>query len=767
MATIDEIGPKVPLQNPAGAGEPITAGRNNDSGDDAHSSSITTGDGNVSTSGVNNGNDSLRALFDVVHNSVDARAHATHTEEIDFNSYLERGHSNPNLFRTSAQRIYDMILAKGRKPIEVDGETIYDYGFFKDTVDPEDSISGQKRVIHNLVEAIGGAAKETGPHKRVILLAGPVGSVKTTLVRALFTGLEQYSTTDEGALFALKWDLTGQDGKPLTGDDGQPLFKYVDAHKECEMFEDPLNVIQLGKRKQLIGLLNQKRLQDVRETEKTLDYTLSTNCHLCPSCRDISDRLLDHYKGDIKQVLKHVKAKRLVLDQDTRTGLTFFGAKDEKSHNAAELTGGVNMRKLLQIGTDSHPQAITLDGDVFRGNRGGVHFGEFLKLPKEITYPLLDGAQDRSLKVTKNALVAFDTFMIGTTNIPDWKRVLRDEFQEAIRSRIYPVTVSYLDRIQDEMGIYGKNFSQACKKLDIHEAPHGRWAAALWALTTRLADPTERVSMIQKAYLYSGKHLKGFTQNEVIEMRKKVPEEAMELLRGISPRDVQDALSSALEHPDVTDPKKGTRCVDPFLIIDALERRLQQPIVNTTAEDKKKWLTRLKEVERELDKKLLDDVRKAVSGDEKEIINLFDNYIAHVRGYVEKERVRDRFQGGRLVEPNEKLMRPIEDKIGISEARKDEYRKGLIQTIGLKALGGEQFKFDTDENLKQALEEALLEKHKDVSLPTLSQEYASTEQLEKIQLVQGRLINKHGYCKHCASIAMRRTQAPENRGPST
>ena len=760
--TVDEIGPKVPLQNTTGAGEPITKGRPGDNPDP--SSSVTTGLGN--NANPLRGNNTLKALFDVVHGSIDAHTHTVNTEEIDFNTYLERGYNNPNLFRTSAQRIYDMILTKGRKPIEVDGETIYDYEFFKNTVDPDDSISGQKKVIHDLVEAIGGAAKETGPHKRVILLAGPVGSVKTTLVRALFTGLEKYSGTDEGALFALNWDLRGEDGMPLKGSDGQPLFKHVDVHKDCEMFEDPLNVISLTKRKELIGLLNQNRLQAAKSSETNLDYTLSANSHLCPSCRDIADKLLDHYKGDIKQVLKHVKAKRLVLDQDTRTGLTFFGAKDEKSHNAAELSGGVNMRKLLQIGVDSHPQAISLDGDVLRGNRGGVHFGEFLKLPKEITYPLLDGAQDRSLKVTKNALVAFDTFMIGTTNIPDWKRVLRDEFQEAIRSRIYPVTVPYLDRIQDEMGIYKKTLSSACDKLDIHEAPHGRWAAALWAITTRLADPTERVSMIQKAYLYSGKHLKGFTQNEVIEMRKKVPDEAMELLRGISPRDVQDALSSALEHPDVTNPKKGTRCVDPFLIIDAIERKLQQPIVNATAEDKKKWLTRLKEVERELDRRLLDDVRKAVSGDEKEIINLFDNYIAHVRGYVEKERVRDRFQGGRLVEPNEKLMRPIEDKMGISEARKDEFRKGLIQTIGLKSLAGEQFKYDTDENLKQALEEALLEKHKDVSLPTLSLEYANAEQLEKIQLVQGRLINKHGYCKHCAAIAMRRTQAPENRGPS-
>lgn len=705
---------------------------------------------------------SLETIFSRIYRPADVEAHRVLTDEIDFNAYIERGFNSPNLFRTSSQRIYDMILSKGRKPIELDGETIYVYEFFKDTVDPEDSISGLERPLHDLVEVIGGSAKQTGPNRRVILLAGPVGSAKTSIARAIARGLEGHSRTPEGEIRALKWDLRGEDGEPLKDKNGKLLFKHVDVDHECEIFEDPINVVPLERRRDIFESLNTIRREQAKRESKQLDYLLRSDCRLCPKCQDIYDTLDDYYEGDTQKILRHVKAQRLVLNLQTRTGLTFFGAKDEKSHNAAELSGGVNMRRLLQIGTDSHPQAITLDGDVLRANRGMVHFGEVLKFPKEITYPLLDGAQDRNLKVTKQALVDFDTFMIATTNVPDWKRILRDEFQEAMRSRIYPITIPYLDNVEKEAGIYEKTFSRACRELGIHEAPHGRYIAALWGLTTRLADPTrQNVTMIQKALLYSGKHLKGFNEQEVIQMKKDVPEEEMELLKGISPRDIQDALAKAMEHPDV----QKTNCVSPFLVIDELEGRLKQPIVNVTSEDRKKFLTRLREVEKELDKKLLDDVRRAVSGDERELQTLHDNYIMHVRGFVRKEKVKDPITK-RDVEPNEQLMQSVENKLGITETRRTEFRRGLMEQIADLALDSKEFRYDTNEDLKRAYEEVLLEKHKDVTLPTLSTEFANQEQLQKIETVKGRLIEKLGYCPNCAKIAMRRAQSPENRGPS-
>lgn len=706
----------------------------------------------------------LGDLLRIAKTSVTVETQAVHNERINFYQYFEEVFKNPDLVRSAPQRAFDMIMAKGRKPIEVDGETIYDYEYFKHPVDPKDAVSGCKKAIHALVDAFGGAAKETGPDQRIILLAGPVGSAKTTIARSVFRGLEAYSATDDGKMFALGWSLRDEKGEPLKDKSGQLLFKHVDADKSCEIFEDPLNVIPLDSRKEIIRSLNSRRLEQARSSGDSLDYVLGTRAHLCPSCQDIFSKLVDHYNGDMDKVLNHVVAKRLILNEKTRTGITFFGAKDEKSHNASELSGSVNMRRLLQIGTDSDPQSITLDGDVLKANRGGVHFGELLKVPNEIKYPLLDGAQDRTLKVARNAMVDFDTVLLATTNVPDWRKLLRDEHEEAIRSRILPITVPYLDRIQDEAGIYSKTFSLKAKALGIHEAPHAVWAASLWALTTRLADTTGNLTSIQKAYLYSGKRIQGFTEQEVTQMKKDVPSDEMELLKGISPRDVQDALASALEHPDVSDRARGTKCVDPFVVIDALRKRVQQPIANTTSEDKKKWLSRLSEVEKELDRKLLDDVRKAVSGDEKEVQTLFDSYIMNVRAWAKREKVRDPLQAGKLVEPNEKLMKSIEEKRGITDTRRDDFRRGLIQQIGLLATEGRDFKYDTDESLRLALEEALLEKHKDVTLPTLSAEFASGEQRQKLEIVRNTLIEKHDYCKHCAAIAMRRSQAPENRG---
>ncbi len=707
----------------------------------------------------------LSDLFKIARSSVTVETQAVRNERINFNQYVERVFENPNMVRLSAQRAYDMILSKGRKPIEVDGETIYDYEFFKNPVDPKDAISGAKKAIHLFVEALGGAAKETGPDQRIILLGGPVGTAKTSIARGLFRGLERFSATEEGKMFALGWNLRDKNNEPLKDKNGQLLFKHVDPDKKCEMFEDPLNVIPLESRKQIIDILNTKRLNDTKKSGGSVEYLLNAKAELCPSCQNIFDKLVSHYDGDMDKVLSHALAERLILNEKTRTGITFFGAKDEKSHNANELSGSINVRKLLQIGTDSDPQAITLDGDVLKANRGGVHFGEFLKLPNEIRYPLLDGAQDRAVKVSRNAMVDFDSLLIATTNMPDWRKIARDEHQEAIRSRILSVTVPYLDRVQDEMGIYQKTFSVKAKQLGIHEAPHSRWLASLWALTTRLADSKNaNLTIIQKAYLYSGKRVAGYTEQEVIQMKRDVSSDEMELLKGISPRDVQDSLASALEHPDVTDREKGTRCVDPFIVVDALKKRLEQPIANTTAEDKKKWLSRLGEVEKELDKKLLDDVRKAVSGDEQEVKTLFNSYIMNVRAVVKQEKVRDPLQAGKLVPPNEKLMRSIEEKRGINDARRSDFRRGLIETVGLLATEGKEFKYDTDESLRQAIEEALLEKHKDVTLPTLSAEFANEEQRRKLDIVRTRLIENHGYCTHCAAIAMRRAQAPDNRG---
>ena len=704
---------------------------------------------------------SLATIQEILNKSASTRTHGEFNEVIPFRTYLERVIENPDLIRTSDQRIYDMIMSKGRKPITIDGETVYKYEFFTNPSNSEDAISGIEVPLHRLMETVGGAARGTGPNKRIILLAGPVGNAKTTIVRTISSGLEAYSRTPEGTLYSIQWDLRDEAGNVL------PMFKHLEAVKDCEIFDDPFKLIPEEPRKEIIEALNQNRSADAGEKNKILNYLLRHNGDVCPSCRDIFNKLIAYHSGDIEKALSHVKAKRLVLDEETRTGLTFYGAKDEKSHNAEELVGGANLRMLMKIGKDSDPQAINYDGDVSRANRGLVHFGEILKLPKEITYPLLDGAQDRHLKASKGALVPFDEMMFGTTNVPDWERVFRDRYQEAIRSRIVPITVPYLSKVDDEMGIYKKTFSRAAKDLGMHEAPHGLWASCLWAITTRLGKPTGQLTMIQKALLYSGVKLKGYTEQQVQKMKDDVPDEEMELLKGISPRDIQDALSNALQHPDVIDEEKGTRCIDPYIILENLEDKLSQPIANVTPEEKRQFAALLKEVEKELDLKLLKDVKRAVSGDEKEIENLFNAYKRNVSAWDQKEKVDDPITR-RKVDPDENLMRSVEDKLDINDSQRRDFRRNFILQIGQAAMRSEEYTYKTDETLRRALEDVLLDRHRDVtiSLPAITKETASEKEQQQLEVIRTRLIKSFGYCPHCANIALSRAANPQNRGPA-
>ena len=67
------------------------------------------------------------------------------------------------------------------------------------------------------------AAAGYGIERRVLLLHGPVGSSKSTIVRMLKKGIERYSSTDDGALYTLGWvdenDPDERRGDPLVPDE--------------------------------------------------------------------------------------------------------------------------------------------------------------------------------------------------------------------------------------------------------------------------------------------------------------------------------------------------------------------------------------------------------------------------------------------------------------------------------------------------------------------------------------------------------------------
>jgi serine protein kinase len=145
------------------------------------------------------------------------------------------------------------------------------------------------------------------------------------------------------------------------------------------------------------------------------------------------------------------------------------------------------------------------------------------------------------------------------------------------------------------------------------------------------------------------------------------------------------------------------------------------------------------------------EVQRAISSDEEAIGRLCANYIDNVKAYTQKEKVRNKYTG-QDEEPDERLMRSIEEKIDIPESRKDDFRREIMNYIGALAVEGKKFDYKTNERLHKALELKLFEDQKDsIKLTSLVTNVIDKETQEKIDVVKARLIKNSGYCEICST----------------
>ena len=131
--------------------------------------------------------------------------------EGSFEDYLKLVQENPRVTRNAFQRIYDMILSHGVEEYIEHKKKITRYRFFRDDKhDGRDAVYGIDQSLNHLVDIFKSASRNYGTERRVILLHGPVGSAKSTIVRLLKKGLEEYSRTPEGAMYTFAWTNVDQ-----------------------------------------------------------------------------------------------------------------------------------------------------------------------------------------------------------------------------------------------------------------------------------------------------------------------------------------------------------------------------------------------------------------------------------------------------------------------------------------------------------------------------------------------------------------------------
>ncbi len=84
-----------------------------------------------------------------------------------------------------------------------------------------------------------------------------------------------------------------------------------------------------------------------------------------------------------------------------------------------------------------------------------------------------------------------------------------------------------------------------------------------------------------------------------------------------------------------------------------------------------------------------------------------DNYLDNVEAFCNQNKLRDPLTGEEL-SPDEKLMRSIEEQIGISENAKRAFREEILIRISAYARKGKKFDYRSHDRLREAIQKKIV-----------------------------------------------------------
>jgi serine protein kinase len=609
-----------------------------------------------------------------------------------FAEYFEIATKKKEVPRLSHERIYHMIMDAGVETTRT-GEPRYN--FFSE------EIFGIEKPLQQIVDYFHSAAQRLEVRKRVLLLMGPVGGGKSTIVHLLKRGLEAYSRTPAGAIYAIK---------------------------NCPMHEEPLHLIPHELRP---------------DVEK--EFGVYIEGDLCPHCR----YMIDH---DFRGRIEEVPIKRITFSEKYRIGVGTFTPSDPKSQDISELVGGIDLSTIGDVGVESDPRAYRFDGELNIANRGIMEFVEMLKTDEKFLYVLLTLSQEQNIKTGRFSMIYADEVVVSHTNEHEYQSFVGNKKSEALQDRIILVKVPYNLRVSDEVKIYEKLLRQSALK-NVHIAPYTLRIASIFAILTRL-EPSKKagMSLLKKLKLYDGEDMEDFKQKDVRELQEEALREGMD---GISPRYVINRLSNALVKPNVT-------FITPIDALRALRDGLDQH-TSITREERERYLNFISEARKEYDEIAKKEVQRAfVYSYEEQARTLLNNYLDNVESYCNKTKLRDPITDEEM-DPDEHLMRSIEEQIGVSENAKRSFREEILIRISSLARKGQAFDYTSHERLKEAIEKKLCADLRDVVKITTSARTPDKEQLRKINEVVDRLVAEHGYTTESANELLKYTGSLLNR----
>jgi len=599
--------------------------------------------------------------------------------------------------RSSHEYVWDMLQWYGRREVsrnEPDGN-----GASSSTRELSSELFahdlfGIEKPLARVVEYFKAASAGSDVGRRLLLLLGPPSGGKSTLVILLKRALEEYSHTDEGAIYALK---------------GSPTH------------ESPLNLIPASMRAQF------------RET-----YGVDVTGEVTPFCRM---RLEDEFEGDFMRY----SVTRVFLSESNRVGVGTYAPHDPSTADIADLVGSVDLSKVAEIGDEGDPRAWSWSGAVYAASRGVLEMIEILKVKREFLYLLLTLTQEKNVKVSRFPLIYLDETIVAHTNLAEFHKFLQEKENEALLDRMVIIKVPYTLNYTDEARIYKKLVSNAAAFRAVHLDPHALKLAATFSILTRLRAPErEELDLSKKLRLYAHEDVEGFSDNEVSRIRADAPDEGM---TGVSPRFVINAISNAITRSEA----KSLTSMEVLLALkDAIEHDARMD-----TKEKRHWVDFLVLARKDFyNRWVKEDVHKALFASfEEEAQQLLDKYLDEVEAKLDQREVDDPITGESRP-PDERFLRSVEEKIKVSESGKQSFRQEVVRKAMVAYKAGSKFTLDSHTRLHEAIEQYLFEERRDVLRLVTSAARPDEEAQQKISAVQERLVREYGYDNHSAKEAL-------------
>lgn len=708
---------------------------------------------------------------------------------LDYGAYLRQVSESPKThLRDAAAFIKDMFDYYGTREVSYPWGKIKRFALFDQPFATRaEALMGQEeaqQVFYRLLQSFVRAGK---PH-RLIMLHGSNGSSKSTFVGCIGRGMENYSATDEGAIYRFNWIfpsektyssklgfLKDETGKRVAHGTFAHLDETeIEAKLPCELKDHPLLILPLEERRKLIDRIMGDSGADVVVPELLL------RGGVCPKCRLIFDALMVSYRGDLGKVLNHVQVERYYISRRYSRGFVSIGPQMSVDGGERQVTLDRTLSalpKILQNISFFEPF-----GDLIDGSGGMIEFSDLLKRPVEAFKYLLETIETGEVQLGQS-VHRINTVLVATSNEIHLNNFKQHPDALSFLGRFSMIKMPYILSEPAERQIYE---TQVVPGLGKHVSPHAVEIVSSWAVMSRLFKPNsehfvdplkglvKELMCTEKFEIYSDSKVPSrFSSEETKVISNNIDKlfhetdnmPVYEGITGASPREVKSIIYLASQNP-------AYDCLTPMAVLEELEafirRTKDYSFLNMEKKeghyhDFRHFIDILKI--RLLQKVLWEVVESSHIFAERQFEDLWDRYVVHASTWVKGEKIFNPVTK-KHEDPDEGLMDKVEGLLEIKN--KKEFREENLSRIAAAAIEKRHSAghysgifFRHVDTMKTRLIRESLPRLKELverTLGALSREDGNGESEEgmpeDVKKFYDDFQHRYGYCPHCSRAVL-------------